>query len=128
MERTERRVFRTSIRLRIMAAFLLLAILTISEQAPAVSGNELLEICQSQNEADQAFCFGFVQAVKYSVADFPGRAPACKQEIARATGQQLKDIVLKELIDKPAQRHYSAFSISFMAIGKAFGCLGGFSK
>lgn len=101
MERTERR---TSSRLQIMVAFLFLANLA-SDQALAVSGNELLEACQSQDQYLQGFCFGFVQAVKYSVAEFPGHMPACKQEIAQATGQQLKDIVLKGLVDNPSQRH-----------------------
>jgi hypothetical protein len=106
-----------------MKAILGVVFMMLSSTCFAVSGNDFLSACKSTQEFEQGFCGGFVQAVKYSVVEFPSFAPSCKEKLALIPLSQLKDVVIKEFSSNPEKRHYSAYSISFMAIAKGFGCL-----
>jgi hypothetical protein len=109
-------------RVKLRLSFVVICLLA-SSQCFAVSGNDLVEACKSSGRFEQGFCLGFVRAVKYSVADFPNMENKCKAEIAKAPATQLINIVLKKLQDEPEQRHYSAYSIAWMALSKGFGCI-----
>lgn len=98
-------------------------LLLFSSPALPVSGNLLLDACESKTEFGNGFCVGFMQAMKYSVAEFPYSDKKCKKVLRKVPVEQLTDIVIKELENAPEQRHYSEYSISFVAIGDAFNCL-----
>ena len=78
-----------------------------------VTGNDLFERCtepstRSTHVANYAFCRGYI----YAAADFFGTIaaengrPSCRR--SGVTGQQIVDMVVKRLRDRPEDRHLPA--------------------
>ena len=110
-------------------------------QAQQISGNELLETCTSDNQVLAGFCLGYI--IGYSEGapwganvtlynlDPAGSVSERNKQIGLFTGscvpeeasnEQLRDVVLKHIIDHPEARHESARVLVWQAYIKAFPC------
>jgi Rap1a immunity proteins len=78
-------------------------------------GNQLHTLCIAQN----SFCSGYVAGI----ADVLQNQNANNLCIPKnATVGQITDVVKKYLTDHPEMRHFSGFSIVFVALETAFPC------
>lgn len=100
----------------------ILAIGTLLAVEPAAAafqtGNDLLQLCGSQVEAEQGFCIGLITGY------FDGMrlTYSCPRVSPRVTVEQLRDIALKTLRDRPDVRHEPAVYPVASAFKAAFGC------
>lgn len=109
--------------------------------AQQISGNELLETCTSENQVFAGFCLGYiigysegapwgVNVTLYNLD--PNKSVSERNEqIGLFTGscvpesasnEQLRDVVLKHIIDHPETRHESARVLVWQAYIGAFPC------
>jgi Rap1a immunity proteins len=82
-------------------------------------GNELYRWCTG---ADRSGCLGYVTGVA-SVEAALNAIPICFP--AKATANQLRDVVIAYLRDNPADRHMSALVLVSNAYVASFPCRGG---
>ena len=86
------------------------------------NGNTLLTICNEDNAVFWGNCGGYIEAVSdvlsHGVA-IAGRK-ACPP--GQATGGQVRDIVVRFLVNHPEERHFSAESLVAKALSEAFPC------
>lgn len=109
--------------------------------AQQISGNELLETCTSEDQVLAGFCLGYI--IGYSEGapwganvtlynlDPGGSVSERNKQIglftgscvpAEASNEQLRDVVLKHIIEHPETRHESARVLVWQAYIKAFPC------
>ena len=109
--------------------------------AQQISGNELLETCTSEDQVLAGFCLGYI--IGYSEGapwganvtlynlDPGGSVSERNKQIglftgscvpAEASNEQLRDVVIKHIIEHPETRHESARVLVWQAYIKAFPC------
>ena len=124
---------------RILAALLLLPATGLHAQQ--ISGNELLETCTSDNQVLVGFCLGYIigysegapwganltlygQNPRLSVSQLNSQIDrftgSCVPQ--EATNEQLRDVVLKHIVEHPESRHESARVLIWQAYIGAFPC------
>lgn len=95
-----------------------------AQQVSTMTGNTLLEACESKDEFQQAFCLGYILGVAdldaMDGAAFPDRRRSCRAE--NVTNGQERDVVVKYLKDHPEERHVLAAILVVKAMAKAFPC------
>jgi len=122
-------------------ATLLISLSASAPHAQQISGNELLETCVSDNQVLAGFCLGYIigysegapwgaNVTLYNLD--PGKSVKERNEqIGLFTGscvpesasnEQLRDVVLKHIIDHPETRHESARVLVWQAYIGAFPC------
>jgi hypothetical protein len=99
------------------ASFLLLA---SSANAEFDTGNDLYKYCTAPaaDYFSKGMCFGLTSGY----FDSFHLAYKCEQETPQITRQQIRDIVMKALMDAPAKRHLPAFMLAGAAFSDAFVC------
>ncbi|WP_373300874.1 Rap1a/Tai family immunity protein [Saccharospirillum salsuginis] len=87
-----------------------------------ISGNELLEICESNSVSCYFFAMGGFET--YSLLKGTGQATTDLEVCMppEATGHQIADIVTAYLKRIPADRHRPAALLSMYALSEAFPC------
>lgn len=109
--------------------------------AQPLSGNDVFEECISENQAKHGFCIGYITGLyegqywggllatktigaEMDATDFNSFANRMFQHCVPpdATNQQLRDVVVKYLVDNPANRHKSARYLVWEAYQNAFPC------
>jgi hypothetical protein len=107
---------------RFLSICILLTVVAIPADAyeprAAMSGNQLLSVCESAAASDHSACTAYVAGVVDLLEQLAFRDdvkcwPAIPQQV---TVQQMADIVLKYLKDHPEHRHYSGASNVRLAI------------
>ena len=96
-----------------------------STPAPALSmtGDQLLEDCQSPLDAQQGICEGFIQGAADGLAVGMSRAKACWFKIPpNVDTQELVDATVRFLQVHPKERVEAAASIMLQALREAFPC------
>lgn len=85
------------------------------------SGNEVLSACEDSDPFRLGLCYGYVNGVLDRTLDagFEGYKVCIPKSVTR---QQLVDIVVSELKDKPEWRHYRASSILAPLLAGTFPC------
>ena len=113
--------------MKVLMPVLFFLLVSASAQAQRVStttGNDLLQLCESKDKFEQAFCIGYVTGITdvegFDSAIYPERQRSCIAE--KATSGQLSDIVVKYLKDHPEERHLQAAILVVKAMGQAFPC------
>lgn len=95
-----------------------------AQTGEALSGNELLSQCESDNPLIRHKCLiwvgGLASGIEISGNVEGGRRFVCFPE--RSTYGQWRDIVVKYLHEQPAQRHMSAAALGFVALANAYRC------
>jgi len=91
-------------------------LVTSSANAAFYSGNDLYNKMISESVAERALTMGYVAGI-YDV--FEGTAMCAKGNV---TLGQLKDIVLKKLVNHPESRHMAADMFVYTALSEAFPC------
>lgn len=99
---------------KIIAIFLTLA--AGSANAAYITGNVLFDELTSSETIAQVSAMSYI----FGVADSNNQTKFCIPD--GVTGRQLKDIVLRKLMDNPSQRHYAAHSIAVIALRETFPC------
>jgi hypothetical protein len=112
---------------RFFSATLLLLLVSASAHSQRVStmtGNTLLEACESKDAFQHALCLGYIQGATdidaMDGATFPERRRSCVTE--NVTNGQIEDVVVKYLRDHPEERHLLAAILVVRAVAKAFPC------
>jgi len=81
-----------------------------------IDGNELQKACESESNADDGFCVGYI----IGAADaFLSVGFICSKGIQYG---QIRKVVLKYLRNNPERLHYSANSLVGVALAEAFPC------
>ncbi len=99
-----------------------------------LTGNDLLKICQQETKGDTAYCMGFILGVTDVLGDasftFIHSEKATVESMVRTpcfpketTPEQLRDVVVKFLVDHPAVRHQPAESLVYRSF--EFSCHSG---
>lgn len=85
------------------------------------TGNKLFSRC-NDDDITAIACLGYVQAVfdTLSGGDVILGWKACPPE--NVTGKQIKDIVVRFLVNHPEKRHYAATGLAAHALSEAFPC------
>jgi hypothetical protein len=95
-----------------------------AQRVSATTGNSLLELCESKDVSEQAFCLGYVVGAtdvdSMDGAAFPERRRSCAPD--NVTNGQQRDIVVKYLKEHPEERHILAAILVVKAMAKAFPC------
>ena len=87
------------------------------------SGNELLEMCRSDNAAARADCMGYITGasdVLSGVISLGDMKAFC--EPASVTRGQIHDVVVRYAIENPENRHFSGGALVYSALLDAFPC------
>jgi hypothetical protein len=89
------------------------------------SGNDLLGICQSPLDADKSACSAYVVGVVDLISVLQGwdtwkYKAVCIPE--KAINGQVRDVVVKYLVENPAERDRSAAALIMLAVTAAWGC------
>lgn len=114
---------------KIRAAMLmpLLTVLAMWSQpgwADFLSGNKLLEFCESDTPAEFGQCLGYIASASDTHATWVDWGDMTRQMCIppHATGGQLYQVVLKFLKEHPETLHLAAGSLVLIALGEAFPC------
>jgi hypothetical protein len=102
-------------------------------EAEIITGNQLLERCESGPSLDLGYCYGFVVGVASTLEfvkneRFPiGTSGHTFYESAICVGDgvttgQLADVTRRYLITHPQTRHHDAGALTFQALHEAFLC------
>jgi hypothetical protein len=89
------------------------------------SGNDLLAWCTGPNAAE---CLGYVMGISDAMAAttaFNGRSVAGWQACFNnypVTGNQMRDIAIRFLRERPQMRHFNAATLVSQALAEAFPC------
>ena len=83
-----------------------------------LSGNELHMLCKNPEDVTQLACLHYILGMNdaFVAAAWPSCVPKS------VTGNQIKAIVTKYLDENSEERHHSAASTTWVAIGHAFPC------
>ena len=106
------------------------AIVTLTAAAPAhgadggwMSGNDLLDLCTTQEPAKAGRCLGYITGI----VDFSGSSQVEANlkygpltTPPGVTAGQLRDIVVKYMKENPKYNHLVAADLVFIAIKRAF--------
>jgi hypothetical protein len=91
---------------------------------PTYSGNDLLHDCTDDNAITQkSFCLGFIMGIWDAAVVEEGVVHPSKSKFVipeEANLGQLKDVVVKYLIEHPAQRHLNAGLLVVIALKETF--------
>jgi hypothetical protein len=97
---------------------ILLAVLCSSKaNASFDTGNDVLRFCTNPSSFNQGTCYGMISGyfdamrLAYSCPNNPG-----------VSRQQIRDLVVKDLLADPAQRHLPGYILAVASFVKAFGC------
>ena len=86
------------------------------------NGNQLYLECNSANTYDVAICLGYVMGILDQIELYADVSKTQTCIPANVTAGQVKDVVVKQMNDDPANRNLPASSIVFEAAFKAWGC------
>jgi Rap1a immunity proteins len=86
------------------------------------TGNQLYSECNSGDVTDVAMCLGYVMGILDQIELYADVSKTRTCIPANVTAGQVKDVVLKQMIEDPANRNLPASSIVFQAAFKAWGC------
>lgn len=109
------------------------------EAGSNITGNQLLEICQSADLAKQGFCVGYstgvLEGMRWGAAVPLLRAEVPQAEVEEsidtflgyclpegATHGQYKDVIVRYIDQHPETRHTSARLLAQLALVEAFPC------
>ncbi|WP_444666567.1 Rap1a/Tai family immunity protein [Cereibacter changlensis] len=109
------------------------------QEGANLTGNQLLEICQSEDLAKQGFCIGYnvgvVEGMRWGSAVPLLRAEVPRQEVEAtvnsmlsfclpegATYGQYQDVIVRYIDRHPETRHTSARLLAQLALIEAFPC------
>ena len=109
----------------LIAVMTTLGMLGASAPASALSmtGDQLLEDCQSPEDAQQGFCEGFIEGTADGLAVGMARAKACWFKIPpNVDTLQLVDATVRFLQVHPNERVQAAASLTLQALREAFPC------
>ena len=112
--------------MKLLITAVLIALINVSTypaMASHVTGNELLEFCESKNLAEWGFCSGFV----WGAAD--GHQLTSDESVSfcspeDATSDQMGRVVVKYLRDHPEKLHEYAVLLVAVALIEAWPCAG----
>ena len=103
--------------MRLLLASVALALMAQPGAAGFHTGNEMLELCQSDNSVEVSYCRGFMSGI-LGVLDLEERI--CVPE--RVTTTQVFDVAMKALRDNLDMRHFSAEVSIAKGMGETFPC------
>jgi len=114
----------------VLAAALLTPLVGGAQEAPLLglmNGNQLYNLCISNDAADSAVCLAYVMgaADEFVVADgavHQSTSPAWACIPRQATAQQLKDTVVGYMSAHPSDRHGRAAAQVAIALAEAYPC------
>jgi hypothetical protein len=109
----------------LVAVLTILGMLGASAPASALSitGDELLEDCQSPTDAQQGFCEGYIKGTVDGLAVGMARAKACWFKIPpNVDTLQLVDATVRFLQVHPNERVQAAASAMLQALREAYPC------
>jgi hypothetical protein len=89
------------------------------------NGNDLLRICQSHVEADKSACSAYVEGVMDSIVVLQGWGTWKFQAVCiseNVINGQARDVVVKYLVENPAERDHPAAALIMEAVTAAWGC------
>lgn len=98
-------------------ASLMLVGFSFSANASFDTGNDVLKFCTSQTDFDQGICYGMISGYY----DTMRLAYSCPSS-AGINRQQIRDLVVKDLIADPAQRHLPGYLLAAASFVKTFNC------
>ena len=88
-----------------------------------ISGNQLLQMCQSASDFDKATCVGYVTGFADSASKVSATDNTCVFQTEKGvTQKQVVDIAVKYLVDHPEERHWLAATPLMAAMKQAFPC------
>jgi hypothetical protein len=88
------------------------------ENKPAfLDGNYLWGVCESENRADEAFCTGAILGLHDGLAEHD--LVCSPKEVTR---QQVRDVVVNYLRDRPERRQYRAYGLAYDALVEFWPC------
>lgn len=88
--------------------------------AAFLDGNDLHQKCTSASVYDKSECLRYVQGAADTFAMLRSMKGQTNCIPSGVNAGQLMDMVTKELVDNPADRHYNAVSFVYAAILKGF--------
>jgi len=95
-----------------------------AQHVSTVTGNQLLEYCESKDAFAQGLCDGYITGASdiesMEGSAFPDRRRSCTPNTV--TNGQMTDVVVKYLKDHPEERHMLAAVLVVEAVTKAFPC------
>jgi hypothetical protein len=109
----------------LIAVMTTLGMLGASASASALSmtGDQLLENCQSPEDAQQGLCEGFIEGTADGLAVGMARAKACWFKIPPNVDiLQMVDATVRFLTVHPNERVQAAASLTLQALREAFPC------
>jgi hypothetical protein len=102
---------------------------TSSQEPPAGSyqatGHLLLKICRGGNAGQIGYCLGYISGISDGITTLqmlkpPNWTPICKPDWL--TDRQLRDVVVKYLVDHPEERHEPISLLTVLAMRSAWPC------
>ena len=109
---------------RLMPLLTVLAMWSQSGWAAFLTGNKLLEFCESDDYVNVGHCLGYLGSAKdtHQVLVEWGYLPPQMCVHPDATLGQLRQVVLKYFKEHPQELHFAAGSLVLNALGEAFPC------
>jgi Rap1a immunity proteins len=105
-----------------MRTFVLVGLFLALNAAPSSAsfdtGNDLLTLCTSPDKFSQGMCYGLITGY----FDTMRMSYTCPLGSAKITRQQLRDLVVKDLLADPGQRHLPGYILSVASFVKTFAC------
>jgi hypothetical protein len=82
-----------------------------------LTGNMLFDYCQSNDRSSQGLCVGYIVGVSDMLSEEHLVCPAQNAPIG-----QIRDIVIKYLVNNPESRQYAASYLAMSALRTVFPC------
>lgn len=103
--------------------------IVICGKAQAFTGNDLLNDCaQNGPKFSQGWCLGYISGVADQwvwdmIFKYDQKYQKCRSIPNEVTYEQIKDIVVRYLMDKPAVRHQGARDLIVRSLWETWPCL-----